>query len=191
MLSLLKCVLPDGAHVVGIYSSKTTFSPSEQQKLVIQSVLLKMEISNVKWHLMETTERWKQPEVRLFYVAVFLGHKHPILRTISGVKLCQKGSMSYCESPWVTRRRRAILWGFITRAIQRLQPLKFGAPAPRSWHQTRWLLISRRQCGVLGGCLSVRCVVSCCVLRIWRFVVSLKHLWARDYSYPMQTTEEK
>ncbi len=43
-------------------------------------------------------------------------------------------------------------------------------------HQTRWLVISYRQCGHLCGWLCSHCIVLCGFCRIWKFVVDLKHL---------------
>lgn len=58
------------------------------------------------------------------------------------------------------------------------------------WHQTRWPLISRRQCSVLGGCLSVRCVVSCSSPNLKICGLIKAPLTACDYAQGVQTTEE-
>lgn len=50
-------------------------------------------------------------------------------------------------------------------------------------HQTRWLVISHRQCGHLCGCLCSHCIVSCGVCRIWWFVVDLQHLAGPGITY--------
>lgn len=110
------------------------------------------------------------------------------------VKECKQGCISYCNRTqlimYMDSWKDSHLWVYLDwRCYSFWLPavMKFVAPAPEFTlnHQTRWLVISRRQCGILSGWLYLYCVVSCRVCRIWRFVVDLKHLAGSGTTYTL------